>query len=48
MGVFSVTASATDASDTHVEWSYSFNGMSVPSKCQKYTLPANLVGKNER
>jgi len=47
LGVYSVRASTTDASDTRVEWAYPFNGMSVPAKCQKYTLPANLVGKGE-
>ena len=47
LGVFSVRASTTNASDTRVEWSYAFNGMSVPSKCETYALPANLVGKGE-
>lgn len=47
LGVFSVRASTKDANDTRVEWSYSFNGMNVPSKCQTYALPTNLVGKGE-
>jgi len=47
MGIFSVRASSTDPNDTYVEWAYPFNGMSVPSKCQKYTLPENLLGEGE-
>lgn len=43
--VFSVRASTTDASDTKVEWSYSYNGKSAPSKCQAYALPSGLIGK---
>jgi Flp pilus assembly protein TadG len=46
IGIFSVQASPTNASDTKVVWSYSYKGkMSVPSKCQSYALPANLVPK---
>ncbi len=47
LGAFSVRASSTDATDTRVEWTYSYNGKSVPAKCEKYALPANLVGKGE-
>ena len=43
LGIFSVQASPTNANDTRVVWSYSYNGKSVPSKCQNYTLPAGLV-----
>jgi Flp pilus assembly protein TadG len=45
LGVFSVRASSTNASDTKVEWQYSHNGMSVPAKCQAYALPAGIVDK---
>jgi Flp pilus assembly protein TadG len=45
LGVMSVQASPTNASDTRVVWSYSFNGKSVPSKCATYALPAGLVAK---
>jgi Flp pilus assembly protein TadG len=45
LGVFQVRASPDDASDTRVEWSYSYNGKSVPSKCQTYALPSGLIDK---
>jgi len=46
IGVFSVQASPTDASDTKVVWSFSYKGgMTVPTKCQAYALPADLVTK---
>jgi Flp pilus assembly protein TadG len=45
LGIFSVQASPTNASDTRVVWSYSYNGKSVPSKCATYALPAGLVAK---
>jgi Flp pilus assembly protein TadG len=45
LGVFSVLASMDDASKTKVDWSYSYNGMSVPSKCQNYSLPPGMVAK---
>lgn len=45
LGVFSVQASPTDANDTRVVWSYSYNGKSVPGKCATYALPAGLVAK---
>jgi Flp pilus assembly protein TadG len=46
IGVFSVQASPTNATDTKVVWSYSHEGkMAVPTKCQAYALPANLVTK---
>lgn len=45
LAVFSVRASTTDADDTKVEWSYSHNGMSAPTKCESYTLPSGLIGK---
>jgi Flp pilus assembly protein TadG len=45
LGIFSVQASPTDATNTRVVWSYSYNGKSVPSKCATYTLPAGLVAK---
>jgi Flp pilus assembly protein TadG len=46
IGIFSVQASPTNATDTKVVWSYSYKGkMAVPAKCARYTLPANLVPK---
>ncbi len=45
LGVFQVRASPDDANDTRVEWSYSYNGESVPSKCQTYALPSGLIDK---
>lgn len=45
LGVFQVRASPDDADDTRVEWSYSHNGMSVPSKCDTYALPSGLIDK---
>ena len=45
LGVVSVRASPTDAADTKVVWSYSYNGMQVPADCSAYSLPANIVGK---
>jgi Flp pilus assembly protein TadG len=45
LGVMSVQASPTNANDTRVVWSYSYNGKSVPSKCSTYALPAGLVAK---
>jgi Flp pilus assembly protein TadG len=45
LAVFSVRASPTNASDTKVIWSYSYNGMKVPADCSAYTLPSNIVGK---
>ena len=45
LGIFSVQASATNAADTRVVWSYSWNGKSVPAKCATYTLPAGLLAK---
>jgi Flp pilus assembly protein TadG len=46
IGIFSVQASPTDATNTKVVWSLSYKGqMPVPSKCQQYALPANLVTK---
>jgi Flp pilus assembly protein TadG len=45
LAVFSVRASPNDATDTRVEWKYSYNGQSVPDKCQKYALPSGLIGK---
>jgi hypothetical protein len=45
LAVFSVRASTTNANDTKVEWSYSYNGKSAPSKCQAYPLPTGLIGK---
>ncbi len=43
MGVFQVRASPDDATDTRVDWSYSFNGYTVPSQCDTYALPSGLV-----
>jgi Flp pilus assembly protein TadG len=43
--VMSVRASPDDAEDTRVEWSYSHNGMSKPSKCDAYALPPGMVTK---
>jgi Flp pilus assembly protein TadG len=45
LGVFSVRASPDDANDTRVEWRYSYNGQTVPNKCQTYALPPGLIGK---
>jgi Flp pilus assembly protein TadG len=45
LGVYSVRASSTNAADTKVLWSYSYNGMQVPADCASYSLPANIVGK---
>jgi len=45
MGVFQVRASPDDATDTRVDWSYSFNGYTVPSQCDTYALPSGLVDK---
>jgi Flp pilus assembly protein TadG len=45
LAIFSVRASTTNANDTKVEWSYSYNGKTTPSKCQSYALPTGLIGK---
>lgn len=45
LGIFSVRASTSDARETKVDWSYSFNGKSVPNKCQSYTLPDGMIEK---
>lgn len=45
LGVISVQASPTNASDTRVVWSYSYNGYTVPSKCATYALPAGLLAQ---
>jgi Flp pilus assembly protein TadG len=45
LAVFSVRASPSNASDTRVIWSYSYNGMKVPADCSTYALPSNIVGK---
>ena len=45
LAVFSVRASPTNATDTKVIWSYSYNGMQVPPDCSAYTLPSDIVGK---
>ncbi len=45
MGVFQVRASPDDATDTRVDWSYSFNGYAVPSKCDTYAIPSGLIDK---
>jgi Flp pilus assembly protein TadG len=46
IGIFSVQASPTNASDTKVVWSFSYKGsMTVPTKCQAYALPADLITK---
>ena len=47
ISIISVKASSDDETDTRVEWSYSHNGMSAPSKCSAYTLPAGVVGEGE-
>ena len=45
LAVFQVRASPDDANDTRVEWSYSFNGHSKPSRCQTYALPSGIIQK---
>ena len=45
LAIVSVRASPTDATDTKVDWTYSYNGKTVPTKCQAYTLPTGLIGK---
>jgi Flp pilus assembly protein TadG len=45
MAVFQVRASPDDATDTRVEWSYSHNGHSAPSRCATYALPSGLIDK---
>ena len=45
LGIFSVQASATNAADTRVVWSYSWNGKSVPAKCATYALPSGMLAK---
>jgi len=44
IGVVSVKADPSNAANTRVEWSYSFQGASVPSKCAPYAMPAGLLG----
>jgi Flp pilus assembly protein TadG len=45
MAVFQVRASPDDAADTRVDWTYSHNGQSAPSRCQAYALPSGLIEK---
>jgi Flp pilus assembly protein TadG len=45
LAIISVRASPTDATDTKVEWTYSYNGKTVPTKCQTYTVPTGLIDK---
>jgi Flp pilus assembly protein TadG len=45
LGVISVRASTADRNDTKVEWSYAFNGASVPGECMAYSLPSNFLEK---
>jgi len=45
LGVISVQASPTNAADTRVVWSYSYNGKTVPSKCATYALPSGMLAK---
>ncbi len=47
LSIISVKASSDDATDTKVEWSYSHNGHSTPSKCSAYQLPADIVAEGE-
>jgi Flp pilus assembly protein TadG len=44
-GVMSVQVSPTNANDSRVVWSYSYNNYGVLAKCSPYTLPAGLVAK---
>lgn len=44
ISVVSVKADPGNAANTRVEWSYSFQGASVPSKCAPYAMPAGLLG----
>jgi len=44
IAVVSVKADPSNAANTRVEWSYSFQGASVPSKCAPYAMPAGLLG----
>lgn len=43
LGVMTVRADPVDATKGKVEWSYSFNAAGVPSKCDSYALPKNVV-----
>jgi Flp pilus assembly protein TadG len=45
LSVISVSASPTNATDTKVQWTYSYNGMAAPSKCSSYALPTGLIDK---
>lgn len=46
LGIFSVRASTTNAKDTKVEWSYTYNEKDdVPQQCDEYTLPDGLIDK---
>ena len=47
LSIFSVKASTEDASDTKVEWSYSHNGSSAPTKCSSYPLAPGVVAEGE-
>lgn len=44
IGVVAVKADPANAANTRVEWSYSFQGASVPSKCAAYSMPPGLLG----
>ena len=45
LGVFSVRASPTNAADTKVVWSYSYNGMQVPANCSSYACRPTSLAK---
>ena len=45
LAVISVRASPTNATDTRVSWSYSYNGMAKPAECSTYALPNDIVGE---
>lgn len=41
--IISVKANPTNASDTKIDWTYSYGGITVPTRCSAYTLPTGLV-----
>jgi Flp pilus assembly protein TadG len=41
VGVMSLRAKSTDATNTKIEWSYPFQGASVPAQCATQAMPAS-------